>query len=180
MLELTDEPWESLAGLCKKHKVKHVDILTGFIGSGACSALSRLQVSCRLVLGLPNEAASLSAAQIAELSNLCKSHDVRWMPGLHAKLYVLDRRITLVGSANFTKSAFEMLDEILLATDDAEIAKTSTRMFESRWRNSRPLRPKKLTALQCRRIDARPRSRAGEERRHERFFSCISANNTLV
>jgi hypothetical protein len=144
VLQLIDDIWSELAALCKAHRVERLDILTGFLGSGASRALDALGVRARIIVGLASETAALGAAQIAELAQLRGSHEVRALAGLHAKLYLLDERIVIVGSANFTRSGFERLDELSLATDDATVVRDAIAVFATRWEQAFAIDPNKL------------------------------------
>jgi hypothetical protein len=44
MIDLVEVPWSKLETLCREHRVQQLDILTGFIGTGAGNALARLGV----------------------------------------------------------------------------------------------------------------------------------------
>jgi hypothetical protein len=144
VIEIIDEPWEALERLCHAYAAKHLDILTGYIGRGATQALAMLGVHARIVLGLESENAALTAAQIEELRLLCTHHEVRWRRGLHAKLYVIEQRAALVGSANFTRSGFEKLDEVAIVTDDATAVEQAIDAFEIRFAEAVPLDPDRL------------------------------------
>src|SRR5689334_23348144 len=144
MIEIVDEPWEALQRLCVTHEAKHLDILTGYIGKGATAALATLGVRARIVLGLENADAALTSAQIEELRLLCAQHEVRWRSGLHAKLYVVEQRAVLVGSANFTRAGFEHLDELAVATDDPVTVDQAIDAFELRFADAAPLDPDRL------------------------------------
>lgn len=147
MQVLVDDIWSELSKLCKAHSTKRLDILTGFLGSGASHALDELGVKARIILGLASESASLSAAQIAEIALLQAHHEVRALAGLHAKLYLLDEHVVIVGSANFTKSGFERLDELSIATDDAAVIGEAVAAFATRWEEAFVIDPSKLTPV---------------------------------
>ena len=49
---------------------------------------------------------------------------------MHVKAVVIDRRWSLVGSANFDNRSFELNDEITLAVDDPALAAALTTAFE--------------------------------------------------
>ena len=137
--------WPSLERLCIELAAKRLDILTGFLGSGATLALEALGVRARIVLRLPSADAVLSAGQIAEVRALIAAqHEVRWSRGLHAKLYLVDGRAVLVGSANFTTAGFEKLDEICIATDSPSVVSRAVEMFEARFANASAIEPDRL------------------------------------
>lgn len=145
MIDLVEEPWPILERLCIEHAAKRLDILTGFLGSGATLALEALGVRARIVIGLPSADAVLSASQIAEVRSLIEAqHEVRWLRGLHAKLYLVDARAVLVGSANFTTAGFEKLDEIGIATDTPSVVSQAVEMFEARFANASAIEPERL------------------------------------
>jgi len=145
MIDLVEEPWPILERLCIEHAAKRLDILTGFLGSGATLALEALGVRARIVIGLPSAEAVLSVGQIAEVRSLIAAeHEVRWSRGLHAKVYLVDRRAVLVGSANFTTAGFEKLDEIGIVTDTPAVVSRAVEMFEARFANASAIEPDRL------------------------------------
>jgi hypothetical protein len=139
MIELSDNPWRVFERLKAQWQPTNLDILTGFIGAGASQALAALGVSARIIMGLPVKSPSLSKAQRDELCKLLRTHQVRSIPGLHAKMYVFDQIGVVLGSANFTRSGFEQLDEIVVFTNDRSILRTAKREFEKRWIKATPI-----------------------------------------
>lgn len=147
MITLVQQQWATLEELCREIKPKRLDVLTGFIGMGASKALARLGVKARIVIGLPSERAGLSKAQVDELAELCQHHEVRWLPGLHAKMYLLEDRAVIVGSANLTRAGFEHLDELALATDETSVVADAVAAFTARFGEAHQLNPADLTIL---------------------------------
>lgn len=147
MIDLVCEQWTVLETLCRQFGVKRIDMLTGFIGKGASTALASLNVRARIIIGLPNDHAALSQVQIDEIVALQAHHDVRWLPGLHAKLYLLDERVVIVGSANFTRSGFEHLDELAIATDEPTTTAQAVKAFETRFAQAARIEPERLEVL---------------------------------
>ena len=49
---------------------------------------------------------------------------------MHVKAVVVDRRWSLVGSANFDNRSFELNDEVTVAVDEAALGETLTAAFE--------------------------------------------------
>src|SRR4030095_8900536 len=58
---------------------------------------------------------------------------------MHVKAVVIDRRWSLVGSANFDNRSFELNDEITIAVDDPALADALTSAFERDLKRSRRL-----------------------------------------
>ena len=58
---------------------------------------------------------------------------------MHVKAVVVDRRWSLVGSANFDNRSFELNDEITVAVDDPALADALTSAFERDLKRSRRL-----------------------------------------
>ena len=58
---------------------------------------------------------------------------------MHVKAVVIDRRWSLVGSANFDNRSFELNDEITVAVDGAALADALTSAFERDLKRSRRL-----------------------------------------
>lgn len=54
---------------------------------------------------------------------------------LHGKLAVIDDRVTLLGSANFTRQAAQNNRELMMAMDDPEAARRFKQVFEDDWTN---------------------------------------------
>lgn len=144
MEALSDDPWATLKQLCETHGAKRIDILTGFLGNGATEALRELGVSARIIVGLPKQGAALSEAKIEEIKRLVATHQVRWLPALHAKLYVLPGRAAMIGSANFSSNGFGDLDELVAASNDDAFVAAAEKAFAGRWRKARPIDPTKL------------------------------------
>lgn len=143
----SEDPWATLAGLCKQHRAARLDILTGFLGSGATEALRALGVSARIIIGLPRGDAAMSEAQIEELKRLKKAHQVRWLRGLHAKLYVLPGHAAMIGSANFSRPGFSTLDELVLATTTRALIAAAQQAFDRRWHKALDLVPATLVPI---------------------------------
>lgn len=82
------DPWAALTHVKARWQPRTVDILAGYIGSGAYAALGSLRLRARIILGLPNRDPTLEAAQLNELALLLTKHQVRWRAGLHAKTFL--------------------------------------------------------------------------------------------
>jgi hypothetical protein len=147
VLRLFDDPWKAFQAVKKSHSPRTIDVLTGFVGAGAWSALADLGLRGRVVLGLPSATAALRASQVQELALLTRDHRVKWLPGLHAKLYLFDNEVVAVGSANLTRPAFERLDEVLLVSDARAVVMRARALFEDRWSRASDVSPEKLRVL---------------------------------
>ncbi len=144
METLSGDPWATLKALCDQHRPKRIDILTGFLGSGASGALAALGVKARIIVGLPRADATVSSSLIDELTRLTEAHQVRWIPALHAKLYVLPGHAAMIGSANFSQPGFSALDELVLATTTPATVAAAQREFDRRWRAAIDIDPDRL------------------------------------
>jgi phosphatidylserine/phosphatidylglycerophosphate/cardiolipin synthase-like enzyme len=135
MIELFDKPWQALSDATKRlGHVERLDILTGYIGSGAANALASLgSPATRIVFGLDSRHPALRVDQIAELRRLAKAAHLRIYPGLHAKYYLFDDRYLALGSTNFTRKGFEVGLEALLLTDDRRAIKAARQLFMRVW-----------------------------------------------
>lgn len=135
MIQFFRSPQRAVAAVRKRlGDCQTLDILTGFIGAGASRFLRSLHPErTRIVFGLGSSAPTLPAAQSAELERLRKLARVRVYPGLHAKLYLFDRRILAVGSANLTRAGFEHLQEAMVVTDDPKAVRRALRLFSKVW-----------------------------------------------
>lgn len=141
MIELHSDIWRAFDSLKKRFgPFSSVDILTGYIGSGAHKMLRRLGATDgRIVIGLTRRKPALTGGQIDELKLLMEFIDLRCFTGLHAKLYILDRRIVVVGSANLTRAGFEKYEEVVIAVTDKRVLRSAQRSFALVWRASRTI-----------------------------------------
>ena len=89
---------------------RRVDVLTGFLGSGASKVVKEFgNARVRIVFGLNLKNPALPKTLIEELKAIIKVAKLKVYSGLHAKQYLFDDRFLLLGSANFTRSGFETL-----------------------------------------------------------------------
>jgi hypothetical protein len=147
MLKISSDVW-GLFKLVEKHwRPKRLDVLTGFLGAGAANVIEHLSVTPRIVVGLAAGHVALPQAQIEEIKRLQSIGDVCYFPGLHAKLYLFDDNVVVVGSANLTKPGFETLQELVVLTDNARIVSDSRRIFERTWSEAKQIHPARLRSL---------------------------------
>ena len=52
---------------------------------------------------------------------------------IHAKIYIIDKKFTIVGSANLTENSFKDLPEYIIIHDDEKIVKQITNNFFEIW-----------------------------------------------
>ncbi len=149
MRELTSDIWTTFQSIRNRWRPKTLDVLTGFLGTGAVDVVRELNVSPRIVFGLASASFELPVSQIAEIKRLQAVGKVRVSPGLHAKLYLFDDKVLVVGSANFTRAGFEKLREVLVVIDDASVIRAARRLFEEVWSHAKDLSAAKLRPLQA-------------------------------
>jgi hypothetical protein len=138
---LSADPWAALRGLCESSAERRLDILTGFLGRGFSGVLRELNIEhCRLIFGWDGKSPILSPSLLAEIASLGSALEVRWAPGLHAKVYIVPGVGVVVGSANFTASAFERLFECVLATNRRATTNDAEKIFRRLWKDARPLK----------------------------------------
>src|SRR5947209_2350359 len=106
MIAFHSKIWPAFQSIHSRLKgVKKLDILTGYLGAGACKVLADLGATeVRIAFGLDLTDPTLAQAQIDELGRVKHLAALRVCPGLHAKLYLFDDAIMVLGSANFTRS----------------------------------------------------------------------------
>lgn len=80
---------------------------------------------------LPNLPAIAQLKEAGVPIHLYNPHDGKTY--LHGKLMVIDDRVTLLGSANFTIQAAQNNRELMLSLDDAETAKGFKEVFKDDW-----------------------------------------------
>lgn len=145
MIEMYDDAWEALRAIRSRLRtIQSLDILTGFLGAGANRVLAQLgPKQTRIIFGLERQSAPLGKTLADELSAPRDSAEVWTCRGLHAKVFILNRRAVVLGSANLTRSGFEHLHEAVLATDSAGVVRRCVTFFDSIRRQSKPL-PKRI------------------------------------
>jgi len=148
MIQLEHKIWKAFESTRDRFKPQRLDILTGFFGTGASKAISELGVNhTRFVFGLRSSKPALPKAQLEELRRLKKLRvKIRVCSGLHAKLYIFDKKVLLVGSVNFSKGGFEKLREVVIITDDPKALRDASKFFKFVWRKSKPL-PTRIRTL---------------------------------
>lgn len=139
--------WKALKAIQGKVQSERLDILTGYIGSGATRALKDLRVVSRIVIGLGSQNQAMSQAQIDEIRELGSLAEVRWHPGLHAKVYLFEESAVAVGSANFTSGGFEKLREALVISESRTVVASARKYFNEIWKRAKKVDPGKLTPL---------------------------------
>jgi hypothetical protein len=127
----------------QRGKSVSLDILTGYIGAGASEMLDALRTRTRLIFGLSDVLPRLSLGQHNELCKLLRHHEVRTLPGLHAKVYLFDKLVA-IGSPNFTLNGFERLEEAFVVTDDRQVRTEARKHFEGMWARARSVDPKRV------------------------------------
>lgn len=82
---------------------------------------------------LPNLPAIAQLREAGVPVRLYEPHD--GLTYLHGKLALVDDRVTLLGSANFTRQAAQNNRELMMAMDDPEAARRFKQVFEDDWKN---------------------------------------------
>jgi hypothetical protein len=133
--------WPAIQSIRARLKgVKKLDILTAYLGAGASKVLTDLGVKQgRIAFGLDLNDPFLAQSQIDELHRLKDLAALRVCPGLHAKLYLFDNAVMVLGSANFTRRGFERLLEANLVLDDVGAVKEARHFFDETWAKSTPI-----------------------------------------
>ena len=63
----------------------------------------------------------------------CKVISTKDIPLIHAKIYVIDGKCAIIGSANLTENSFNNFAEYVLISDDDEIVKKIEKDFDDFW-----------------------------------------------
>jgi len=63
----------------------------------------------------------------------CKVISTKDIPLIHAKIYVIDGKCAIIGSANLTENSFNNFAEYVLISDDDEIVKKIEKDFDGFW-----------------------------------------------
>ena len=82
------------------------------------------------------QAKSLAKKIIQENKNLnleYKAISTYDIPLIHAKIFIIDGKCAVIGSANFTENSFQNFAEFILITRDLELIKTIERDYEEFW-----------------------------------------------
>ena len=129
----------------KVWKPKRLDALVGYFGVGAAGVLKELGFrKIRFVFGLSESKPSLVRSKITELNQLENIAEIRSSHALHAKLYVMDDKVIIIGSANFTSAGFGSYQEAVIVTDEASVVQNARNFFATIWENTRPLNVKSI------------------------------------
>jgi len=141
MIELVTDAWAAIDRARKNlGKVTSFDVMTGYLGGGASKVLAELRVSpARIVFGLNSTDGPLPRSLAREIDGLRKAHHVRVSRGLHSKVYIINDRVVLLGSANFSRSAFEQLQEAAVLTDNEPVVRAACALFRKVWAGAKQL-----------------------------------------
>jgi len=117
--------------------LQSVDIVSGYIGQYATNAIRRLCTNkVRIVFGLAKPNSQVESALFEELQLLKRFADVKISKGLHAKVYIFNRQVLALGSANFTERGFSKLKEAMIISDDPEVLGDAMKFFEETWESA--------------------------------------------
>ena len=130
---ITNDHWGILLDLFKSAN-KEVNIISPFI-TGNPSALlinaleSNSEMHCSIITRFYRSDFINGASQLSALRSLVSAGaEVYAVNGLHTKLYLLDRKAALIGSANFTSGGFRSNIELslMLENEDALLQELQT------------------------------------------------------
>jgi hypothetical protein len=114
---------------------KSIKVVTYVIDRYAAERLAELKASKNVDIMVVTDSKSLSGDILHLLT--ASGIQVRTMPNIHAKIYIVDDAIALIGSANLTKKALaENYENIELKTNPDEVKRLADNFVEI-WNNAR-------------------------------------------
>lgn len=125
------------------------------LGKGSANLLDALLKApctvptCRGILGRPvasgkHETFNVKAAHaLAEAG--WKLREIAGTRALHEKFWLIDKRLTVVGSHNVSKASASSNYDTSLAIQSGILAEHAHRQFWQRWRDAKPLQPTEET-----------------------------------
>jgi phosphatidylserine/phosphatidylglycerophosphate/cardiolipin synthase-like enzyme len=114
---------------------RSIKVVTYVIDKYAAERLAELKASKNVDIMVVTDSKSLSG----DISHLLTASgiQIRTMPNIHAKIYIVDDAIALTGSANLTKKALaENYENIELKTNPDEVKRLADNFVEI-WNNAR-------------------------------------------
>jgi phosphatidylserine/phosphatidylglycerophosphate/cardiolipin synthase-like enzyme len=63
------------------------------------------------------------------------SLNIKYIPGIHAKTIIIDEKVLIIGSYNFTYRAREVNDEFVLIIFNEELSQKISKKFKELWNN---------------------------------------------
>ena len=98
------------------------DVLTGFDNQGQANSLAKKTIQ------------KFQRDDNLDESNLqykvISTYDI---PLIHAKIYVIDGKCAIIGSANLTENSFQNFVEYVLISDDVDLVKKIEKDFDNFW-----------------------------------------------
>jgi len=135
MIELLTSPWSNRFSELIDNTVSSLLVCAPYIGRGPCerltSALRRIAkaqpIDLFVLTDLSRDNMLSGATDVAAIASLVESFPdavVRFLPSLHAKIYVSDSRQAVVTSANLTENGLlRNLEYGVMFSDPAEVAR---------------------------------------------------------
>ena len=132
----------------KQWKPQQADILVGYFGIGATKVLTKLGFrKIRFVFGLPDSKPKLIKSKITELKLLQSLAEVKTSQALHAKVYIMDDAVVIIGSANLSSAGFGGNQEAVILTNQSSVVTDARKFFSAIWKDARPLNIKKIKSV---------------------------------
>jgi len=98
------------------------DVLTGFDNQGQANSLAKKTIQ------------KFQRDDNLDESNLqYKVISTNDIPLIHAKIYVIDGKCAIIGSANLTENSFQNFAEYVLISDDVDLVKKIEKDFDNFW-----------------------------------------------
>lgn len=133
MINRVTSPWIDTFDNLLSQTSKSLLVCSPYVGQGPCerliSILNRkgmLGVSFLLLTDLSRDNMLSGATDVAAIAGLCEAipkAEIRFLPNLHAKVYVVDDRCAIVTSANLTDAGLRRNFEYGLRIDDPDLVK---------------------------------------------------------
>lgn len=133
---LTNEHWTALKNTLKNTK-SDIRIISPFIGLKTAQLLTEIiatnNIKCKIITRFYREDFLNNASSLEGLKSLINAGaEIYALIGLHTKLYLFDKDISIIGSANFTMGGFKLNHELsILASDEMVLNEDLNEYFEN-------------------------------------------------
>lgn len=152
---LISHNWETTFLHLFEHAAEELVIVSPFIGREPVEALSkalcqRREVRLRCIFNYSAShllSGGVDGEAVALLAKTCPRTSVFHLGGLHAKVYIADRKIALVTSANFTWSGWLRNREVGVWLDEPNLVRDAYQWVEGVQQISTPLEEEDLDRL---------------------------------
>ncbi len=175
---LIAQDWEAAFRHLFREATEELVLVSPFIGSEPvevlCEEVSRrnltttLTIRCVANFSPPHLlSGSVDSSALLKLTTACPRTQVFHLGGLHAKVYIADRKAALITSANFTLGGWRRNRELGLRLEDPPLVAETYHWAQALWRVSTPLTEDDLSRLSQLSATVSPVRRTQEEKATE-------------